>query len=205
VARLRFRRAVVGDIDALSRLLIQLYAHELPGMLHGREAAQVELGRRILRAAPLGRRYVLERDGEIVGMGSLATDEEPRPDVPAIALLPAPLLLGPLNGGRSLVGAARGLLTALGLPGRDEGQIHSVIVDRASRGEGLGAVILRHLEHDALTLGRRRAVLQVISSNTAARGFYRAAGYIESACRPGPVRRTLAYPSVIMQRELPGP
>jgi ribosomal protein S18 acetylase RimI-like enzyme len=204
VARLHFREAAVGDIDDLSRLLIQLYAHELPGMLHGPGAAQVELARRILSAAPLGRRYVLEREGEIVGMGSLATDDEPRPDVPARALLPAPFVLGPLNGARSLVGAARGLLTALGPPGRDEGQIHSVIVDQAARGQGLGAVILRHLEHDALTLGRRRAVLQVISSNTAARGFYRAAGYIESEYRPGPVRRALAYPSVIMQRKLPG-
>lgn len=151
MARLHFRGAVVGDIDALSRLLMQLYAHELPGMLHGPEAAQVEFARRILSAAPLGRRYVLERDGGIVGMGSLATDDEPRPDVPARALLPPPLLLGPLNGTRSLVGAARGLLTALGAPSRDEGQIH----------------------------------------------------YVETEHRPGPFRRALAYPSVIMRRELP--
>jgi ribosomal protein S18 acetylase RimI-like enzyme len=198
------RRAEAGDIDVLSRLLIQLYAHELPGMLHGPVTAQIELAHRIVSSAPLGRRYVLERDGEILGMGSLATDDEPRPDIPAGALLPAPLLLGPLSGTRSLLGAARGLLTALDPPAPDEGQIHSVVVDEAARGQGLGAVILAHLEDDALALGRRQAVLQVISSNGAARSFYRAAGYAETEYRPGPIRRALAYPSVIMRRELPG-
>ena len=196
------RRATAGDIGALSRLLVQLYAHELPGMLRGEVEAQVELARRLLDSAPLGRRYVLERAGEVVGMGSLATHDEPRPEIPPRVLLRAPVVMGPLNGIRSILGAARGLLTIADPPEHDEGQIHSVVVDTTFRGEGLGGLILRHLEEDAIGLGKRRAVLQVITSNVGARAFYRSAGYSEIELRRGVLTDRLAYPSVLMRREL---
>jgi ribosomal protein S18 acetylase RimI-like enzyme len=199
------RRASTGDFGALSRLLVQLYAHELPGMLRGKVEAQVELARRLLRSAPLGRRYVLERAGEIVGMGSLATHDDPRPETPARVLLQAPVVMGPLNGVWSILGAARGLLTIADPPEHDEGQIHSVVVDESCRGRGLGGVILRHLEEDAIALGKRRAVLQVITSNVGARAFYRSAGYSEAELRRGPARDRLAYQSVLMRRELATP
>jgi ribosomal protein S18 acetylase RimI-like enzyme len=196
------RRATTGDIGALSGLLVQLYAHELPGMLRGKVEGQVELARRLLRSAPLGRRYVLERAGEVVGMGCLATQDEPRPETPARVLLQAPVVMGLLNGARSFLGAARGVLTIADPPEHDEGQIHSLVVDERCRGEGLGGVILAHLEQDAIGLGKRRAVLQVISANEGARAFYRSAGYSEAALRRGPARDRLAYPSVLMRREL---
>ena len=196
------RRATTGDIGALSRLLVQLYAHELPGMLRGTVEAQVELARRLLQSTPLGRRYVLERAGEVVAMGCLATHDEPRPETPARVLLQAPVVMGPLNGLWSILGAARGLLTIAEPPAHDEGQIHSVVVDKTRRGEGLGGVILRHLEEDAIGLGKRRAVLHVITSNVGARTFYRSAGYSEAELRRRSPRDRLAYPSVLMQKEL---
>jgi ribosomal protein S18 acetylase RimI-like enzyme len=196
------RRATTGDIAALSRLLVQLYAHELPGMLKGKVEQQVELARRLLGSAPLGRRYVLERAGEVVGMGSLATHDEPRPEIPPRVLLQAPAVMGRLNGIRSILGAARGLLTIADPPEPDEGQIHSVVVDEKCRGEGLGGVILAHLEQEAIGLGKRRAVLQVVTSNVRARAFYRSAGYSEVELRRGLARDRLAYPSVLMRRQL---
>jgi ribosomal protein S18 acetylase RimI-like enzyme len=196
------RRATPDDIGPLGRLLVQLYAHELPGMLRGRLEGQVELARRLLGSAPLGRRYVLERDGDVVGMGCLATHDEPRPETPPRVLLQAPLVMGPLNGIRTIFGAARGLATIADPPERDEGQIHSLVVDETRRGEGLGDVILKHLEAEAIGLGKRRAVLQVITSNIGARAFYRSAGYSEAPLRRGPARDRLAYPSVLMRREL---
>jgi ribosomal protein S18 acetylase RimI-like enzyme len=196
------RRATTGDIAALSRLLVQLYAHELPGMLKGKVEQQVELAMRLLGSAPLGRRYVLERAGEVVGMGSLATHDEPRPEIPPRVLLQAPAVMGRLNGIRSILGAARGLLTIADPPEPDEGQIHSVVVDEKCRGEGLGGVILAHLEQDAIGLGKRRAVLQVVTSNVRARAFYRSAGYSEVELRRGLARDRLAYPSVLMRRQL---
>jgi ribosomal protein S18 acetylase RimI-like enzyme len=196
------RRATTDDIGALSRLLVQLYAHELPGMLRGKVEGQVELARRLLHSAPLGRRYVLERAGEVVGMGCLATHDQPRPETPPRVLLRAPVVMGPRNGVWSILGAARGLLTIADPPEHEEGQIHSVVVDETCRGEGLGGVILGHLEEDAIGLGKRRAVLQVITSNLGARAFYRSAGYSEAELRRGPARDRLAYPSVLMRKEL---
>jgi ribosomal protein S18 acetylase RimI-like enzyme len=196
------RRATTDDIGALSRLLVQLYAHELPGMLRGRLEAQVELARRLLHSAPLGRRYVLERAGEVVGMGCLATHDEPRPETPPRVLLQAPVVMGPTNGVWSILGAARGLLTIAGPPEHEEGQIHSLVVDETFRGKGLGGVILRHLEEEAIGLGKRRAVLQVITANAGARAFYRSAGYSEAELRRGLPRDRLVYRSVLMHREL---
>lgn len=198
------RRATAADIGAMSRLLVQLYGYELPGMLRGRLEGQVELARRLLDSAPLGRRYVLERAGEVVGMGCLATHDEPRPDIPPRVLLGAPRVMGPLNGMRSILGAARGLLTIADPPERAEGQLHSLVVDEKYRKEGLGGVLLRHLEKDAIDLGKRRAVLQVIASNTRARAFYASAGYDETELRRGWPRDRLAYPSVIMRKDLAG-
>jgi ribosomal protein S18 acetylase RimI-like enzyme len=63
-------------------------------------------------------------------------------------------------------------------------------------------VILRHLEEDAIGLGKRRAVLQVITSNMRARAFYRSAGYFEAELRRGWPKDRLAYPSVLMRKEL---
>jgi ribosomal protein S18 acetylase RimI-like enzyme len=94
------------------------------------------------------------------------------------------------------------LLTIADPPEPDEGQIHSVVVDDAYRGEGLGGVILRRLEEDAIGLGKRRAVLQVITSNVGARGFYRSAGYSEAELRRGWPRDRLAYRSVLMRKKL---
>jgi ribosomal protein S18 acetylase RimI-like enzyme len=202
MADAHLREATTGDIGALSRLLVQLYAHELPGMLRGKVEAQVELARRLLHSAPLGRRYVLERAGEVVGMGALATHDEPRPETPPRVLLQAPAVMGPRNGIWSILGAARGLLTIADPPKPDEGQIHSVVVDQRFRGEGLGGVLLRHLEEDAVGLGKRRGVLQVITSNVGARAFYRSAGYSEAELRRGPTRDRLAYPSVLMRKQL---
>jgi ribosomal protein S18 acetylase RimI-like enzyme len=171
-------------------------------MLRGDVEAQIKLARSLLHSAPLGRRYVLERRGEIVGMGGLATHDEPRPETPLRVLLQAPVVMGPVNGIWTILGAARGLLTIADPPEHDEAQIHSVVVDETRRGEGLGGVILRHLEEEAIGLGKRRAVLQVITSNVGARAFYRSAGYSEAELRRGLVRDRLAYPSVLMRREL---
>jgi ribosomal protein S18 acetylase RimI-like enzyme len=145
---------------------------------------------------------LLERAGEVVGMGCLATHDEPRPEIPPTVLLGAPVVMGPLNGVLSILGAARGLLTIADPPEHGEGQIHSVVVDETCRGEGLGGLILKDLEEDAISLGKRQAVLQVISSNAAARAFYRSAGYSEAELRRGLVRGRLAYPSVLMRKEL---
>lgn len=171
-------------------------------MLRGSTTGQTGLARRLLQSTPMSRRYVLEHDGEVVGMGALATLEHPRPDVPPSVLLGAPATLGPVNGLRSILGALRGVATIIDPPGPDEAQIHSLVVDDAHRGKGFGGLLLRHLEDDALTLGKHLVVLQVVRSNTTARGFYGSAGYSVTDLTRGRLRDRVAYPSVIMRRRL---
>jgi ribosomal protein S18 acetylase RimI-like enzyme len=196
------REARAADIPALARLLVELYAFELPGMLHGDIGRQAELARRLLASAPLDGRYVLERDERIVGMGALATREHPRPETPARVLLAAPRVLGWLDGTRTLAGALRGIAGMTGPPAPADGHIHSVVVAGSERGRGAGGDILRHLEQEAARLGKRRAILQVITSNTGARAFYRAAGYAEAPARPPRLVDRIGYPTVTMFREL---
>jgi hypothetical protein len=93
-------------------------------MLAGATESQVRLATTLLESAPLGRRYVLDVAGHIVGMGSLATRTEPRPAIRARAVLGAPRVMGAVHGLRSIVGAARGLLTIADPPDEDEAQIH---------------------------------------------------------------------------------
>ena len=150
------REATGRDIPVLARLFIQLYAHELPGMLRGDAEAQAEFGRRMLAAAPLGCLYVLERDGAVVAMGSLATQEQPEPDTPAKIVLQAPLIVGPVNGARTIMGAVRALLSRARAPEANQAHIHSVVVDAAWRGQGLGTVVLRWLEQEALRRGKKQ-------------------------------------------------
>jgi len=146
-----FREATSADVDASSELLVELYAHELPDMLHGSHHAQAALTRRLLVAAPLGLRWVLD-DGSVIATGGIATAEEPRPRTPASAVLSAPLHMDPVRAALTVAGAVRGVLTIAGPPAGDEVLLHSVVVAATQRGSGLGRLLVEHLEDQ----GRRR-------------------------------------------------
>jgi ribosomal protein S18 acetylase RimI-like enzyme len=199
---LRVRPASGSDIDALSRLLVQLYAFELPGMLRGDAAAQIEIARRLITATPLRGRSVVVRDGAVAATGSLATRDEPRPSTPPGALLALPSVMGARDAFKSVVGVLRGVLTIAAPPAADEAQIHSVVVDDQMRGHGAGTRIMRHLEREAAAAGKRRIVLQVVASNAGARAFYLALGYEETGPAHGRLRSTVAFPSVLMHKDI---
>jgi GNAT superfamily N-acetyltransferase len=57
-------------------------------------------------------------------------------------------------------------------------------VDAASRGAGLGKVLMQHFEALALHAGMRKTMLTVFTSNEGARRFYRHIGCV--AARPSP-------------------
>jgi ribosomal protein S18 acetylase RimI-like enzyme len=196
------RPASSSDIDALSRLLVQLYAFELPGMLRGDAAAQTEIARRLITATPLGGRSVVVRDGAVVATGSLATRDAPRPSTPPGALLALPSVMGKRDALKSFIGVLRGVLTIAAPPAADEAQIHSVVVDDQARGRGAGSRIMQHLEQEAAAAGKRRVVLQVVASNAGARAFYRALGYEEDGAAHGRLRSAIAFPSVLMHKEI---
>ncbi|MEV0719413.1 GNAT family N-acetyltransferase [Asanoa sp. NPDC050611] len=198
----RVRSAARSDIPVLSRLLTQLYAFELPGLLRGDPAAQAEFVRRLVLWGPLDGRFVLVRGDEVVATGAVATIDAPRPPTASGALLSLPSLMGAANAVKSLVGVARGLLIVASPPAADEAQIHSVVVDDRARGQGAGAEMMAHLEHTATAAGKRRAVLQVVSSNAGARAFYANLGYTEGGPTHGRLRSAVGFRSVLMHKDL---
>jgi GNAT superfamily N-acetyltransferase len=196
------REAEPGDVEALARLLVALYDHEVPGMLRGPYEKRLTLTRRLVTAAPLGQRYVVEHDSRVAATGSLATTERPRPSTPPSAILGAPLIVGPVNGVLTFIGGIRGMATMIPGPSAQEALIHSVVVSEHQRGGGVGRALLAFLEDKAREAGKSAAVLQVVASNAGARRFYRAAGYVEEPARLGVVQRLLAFPSVVMRKQL---
>lgn len=196
------RLASASDMATLSRLLVQLYACEVPGMLRGDRDMQTELARRLLSSAPLGRRYVVVHDAEVVAMGSLATRDEPRPATPPGVLLAFPSILGVRDALGSYAGVLRAMLTVAAPPAVAEAQIHSVVVDVDARGNGAGTLLMACLERQATALGNKRATLQVLASNSTARAFYRARGYVDKGPPHGRVRTALALPSILMYKNI---
>ncbi|GAA1874687.1 GNAT family N-acetyltransferase [Asanoa iriomotensis] len=199
---MRVRAAERSDVEVLSRLLTQLYALELPGLLRGTPEARAEFVRRLVLGGPLDGRFVLVRDDEVVATGGISTLDSARSTASLRALLALPALMGAGDAVKSLAGVLRGLLIAPGPPGRDEAQIHSVVVDDRMRGHGAGAQIMNHLERTAAASGKRRVTLQVIASNAGARAFYRRLGYTDDGPTHGPLRSTIGFPSVLMHKDL---
>lgn len=60
---------------------------------------------------------------------------------------------------------------------RDETRVQGIAVDAASRGQGIGALLLAHLEDHARALGRRAVILEVVDTNPDAQRLYERLGY----------------------------
>ncbi|PWN98613.1 hypothetical protein FA09DRAFT_360321 [Tilletiopsis washingtonensis] len=86
------------------------------------------------------------------------------------------------------------------------GYCYELQVDAASRGAGLGKVLMRHFEALALHAGMRKTMLTVFTSNECARRFYRHIGYGEDAITPartlGPGESLSDYDYEILSRPL---
>ena len=88
---------------------------------------------------------------------------------------------------RVLVEAGRVLGYALSLvrEGTAPARLYSIAVDRAARGRGLGAALLRDAERQARRRGRDALRLEVRADNRAAIALYERAGYRVFGRRPG--------------------
>ena len=82
-------------------------------------------------------------------------------------------------------GALLGYTLVLVRAGTRPARLYSIAVDRAQRGRGLGARLLRDAERRARRAGRTLLRLEVRADNPAAIGLYRAAGYLPIGRRAG--------------------
>lgn len=96
---------------------------------------------------------------------------------------------------------------ALGRVVLDEAELLTIATDPAHRRQGLARACLSDWEGGAMTLGARRAFLEVSADNAAALALYQTAGYARIGCRRAyyPRRDGAAADALVMARSLGGP
>ena len=90
---------------------------------------------------------------------------------------------------------------ALGRAVAGEAELVTVAVDPGARRQGEGRALLAAFDAQARALGAETAFLEVADDNTAARGLYRAAGWVETGRRKGYYRRAAGTVDAVMMNK----
>lgn len=183
------RPAEQKDVEAISRLLVQLYAAELPGALKGPVEKQEQLFRftfKVNSENALKHRYVLCDENEaVVGTGMIQfADEAAFERAPDGLIAEARRVLGVANTLQLLLTVARSMVGVRKENDKDSAVIHSVVVDSSQRGKGAGTALMQGLEGAIRVRGVKKAVLQVLENNVEAIPFYTRLGYRKTVRSP---------------------
>jgi GNAT superfamily N-acetyltransferase len=196
--------ANTADVPEVARLLVQLYKEEAPRMVPSDEGSfttLLEAGLRAQGPAAIDSSLVVRdaRGRKLIGYVALSCDHSPRkPPFTWDYLVTAFRRLGP-SAVRVLWHQFRltGLLCAT--LGPKTAQLHSLIVDHAHRGEGVGAGLVRRLEDVARRQGQEAILLYILDGNPI-EDFYHRLGY-RRVHLPRP-RHPLPGSGIAMQRLL---
>lgn len=200
------RPATSDDIPTIAGLLVQLYHAELPGALIGPPAGQLALMRYTLDnggPAALRRRYMLlDAEGRVVGMACIRLPRDGQNAVvPAGTLRKSVELLGAGNAFRMIGTLVRGSFALEAPQALATAYIHSVVIDAAQRGRGLGGILMSEIERIAAAEGMRSAQLRVVVSNHRARQLYLRLGYRVISRTPR-VMDWLTFPTELLSKQL---
>ena len=200
------RPAVQADTLALSRLVIQLYAAELPGALTGPIDGQEALFRFTLEANgenALKNRYVMcDENGNILATGMIQFSDEPTFErAPDGTVSNAFRLLGTPAALKLFLTVARSLIGVQKHEDMESALIHSVVVDQNLRGKGIGVQLMTHLEERIRKHGVKKSRLQVLEDNISAVPFYQKLGYKQISKSPWWVS-LLSWSSLGMEKDL---
>jgi len=200
------RPATQTDIPVISRLLVQLYAVELPGALKGPVDKQAEMFHFTFEAngeIALRHRYVVcDSNNTVVGTGMIQFPNEPEFErAPDGTISKALGILGFFNTLQLFITVARSLVGVQKNRNPESATIHSVVTDGSQRGKGVGALLMTHLESQIRARGLKYSVLQVIEKNVEAIPFYTKLGYQKTLQSPWWVS-LLAWSSFMMEKQL---
>ena len=200
------RVATMDDAGATADLLVQLYRAEVPGVLHGPTAGQVQLFQHILThelACGVGGRYVATRpDGRILGSASIRTPARSSDNLlPPGTLRAAIATVGVGDTLRLILSALRASCISDIVLSSGECYIYSVVVDSAARGHGVGMAMMGQIEDEARRHGARAALLRVVVGNDTARRLYVRLGYQPVSRTPAILDR-ITFPTELMRKEL---
>lgn len=200
------RPATRDDFPAIARLLMQLYAVELPGALHGAQVEQQELLHFTLAAKDAqglqGRYVACDAAGDVVATATVeypgATPYDRAPDG---TISQAVKHIGYAATARLLLVVARSLVPVPRPRTPDAVWIHSVVVDEGHRGQGIGQAIMTAVEEQTGADGYQTAWLQVLAMNQPARRLYQQFGYTV-AWTPPRWQQMLTWPSYLLVKRL---
>ncbi|WP_129633142.1 GNAT family N-acetyltransferase [Candidatus Oscillochloris fontis] len=203
---LHIRAARPEDLVQISDLLTQLYAAELPGALGGTHDKQAELLRFTLAAKNnqgLRHRYVLcDQNGTILATAALDMPGEPAYErAPDGTIATALKVLGVGHTVRLLLTVARSMLVHPNERPAGSALLHSVVVDEAIRGQGLGRVLMAEIEAKVRASGMTTIVLQVLVANQPAHRFYQELGY-QPYWRSPSYLSALSWPIMMLRKEI---
>lgn len=201
------RSATREDFPAIARLLGQLYAVELPGALRGSQAAQQELLHFTLAAKDnqglRGRYVACDEAGHVVATATVEVPGMvPYDRAPDGTISMAVKCIGYAATAHLLLVVARTMLPTPRPRTPDAVWIHSVVVDEARRGQGIGPAIMTAVEVQAGTAGYQTAWLQVLAMNQPARRLYQQLGYTPAWATPR-WQHSLTWPSYLLVKTLP--
>jgi GNAT superfamily N-acetyltransferase len=193
-------------VPAIASLLVELYAAELPGALRGSRAGQERLLAFTLAAKQgqglRGRLVAVDTAGVVVGTAAMD-----RPDAPPYERAPGGTVrraiheigVGPTA--RLLLTVARSLIAVQRPVMADAIGVHSVVVDRRHRGQGVGRALMAAVEEQTRQHGFQAAWLQVLAQNQPARQLYERLGYSEVWASPR-WAQLLTWPSAVLRKQL---
>jgi GNAT superfamily N-acetyltransferase len=179
---LAIRPAQTSDTSAIAALLVQLNHIEQPGWLRGPIEGQravmqytLDYGGRMA----LHRRYVaVHPDGRIIGTAGMRFSLDPPAGVvPSGTMRMARKQLGVINATRLFAMLLRASFAPETTIPLATAYIHSVVIDHAYRGQGVGMALMHEIERVAVQQGMRGAILRVVVANTQARRAYERLGY----------------------------
>lgn len=176
------RPAESKDFPTLSRLLVQLYMSELPGVFSGSNEDLSRLLQFTLETQPeqaLQNRIVLcDSSDSVLASGMIQLPTQPLFDrAPSGTISMATKIIGYRATSRLLFTVARSRIAVYSQNQKDTAVFHSIVVDEKYRRQGLGQILLKALEQNLTKQGYQWASLQVLANNKAARNLYLQNGY----------------------------
>ncbi len=199
-AATQIRHAEYADAAAVGELLASALAPKYRPTLGSRAAeALTRLIGHELRTPTHGY-WVAERDARVIGAAHLATAE----DVPPTGV--AQLLADVIGWSRALWALSALSILAHGPLEEDEAYVGELAVAPDARRQGVGVMLMRHLDAQAAARGKSRVTLWVTDDNDAARALYARLGFTEHTGRRWHLGRLVfkSRGAILMEKRLTG-
>jgi ribosomal protein S18 acetylase RimI-like enzyme len=194
------RLAVYADAGAVGALLANALAPKYRPTL-GRQAAAAltSIIGYELRSSTHGY-WVAERDAQVIGAAHLATAEDQPPTGVARRLAHV------VGWTRALWALGALSILAHGPLEADEAYVGELAVAPEARRQGVGLMLMRHLDQAATAQGKSRITLWVTDDNSAARALYAGLGFTERADRRWHLGRLIfnSRGAILMEKRLAG-